>query len=613
MKHFAKAGRLAVSVLLAAAVAAATGVPALADTSAVSDFTLPAVTGPYNVNAGVGSNPTQLNFSWFTQSAAAAQIKIAPASKLQNGALPASAAVQNAVQQKATATESINQATETLADITGVPSAANYNDNATNGKTPAPLFTGEYSNKATVKGLSPSTAYAYSVSDGKGDWSPVYTVSTMSSSAVSFAAFGDPQIGAFDDADGTAKSDTTGGHKSVTDDETGWGKMLSFVSQIKGLNFLFTMGDQVNDYNYLGSGLSAEDGQWNQYNYFFNPNGKTVIQSFPLAVFSGNHDHQMGEYYGYHYNQPNLSSLGATQYGNDGDYWFTAGPVLFLVLNANNAGTADHDQFIAQAVKANPDARWKVAAWHQSAYSEASHNIRNTADDPVLTIRNTWPHMMDKYGIDVVLQGHDHYYTRTAQMYDGNVIDPSTGNAVTPAVDTGSSIPGTANANATYATKDYPNSVTDPKGTVYFTLDSGSGSKYYNLQTGTNDTVGGGTDHTFSVVGWQGYTPTYSLVTFTNSTFTIKTYSTGDFASQQLIDSYTITKTAASTGGNTTSSGSGTTSSSAAATSSSKAANPQTGSNGDFAVTLISFLCLALLLGGISFVILRQKRESAGR
>jgi len=101
---------------------------------------------------------------------------------------------------------------------------------------------------------------------------------------------------------------------------------------------------------------------------------------------------------------------------------------------------------------------------------------------------------MDKYGVDVVLQqGHDHYYTRTAQMLGGNVIDPTTGTPET-LKDNTSSIPGTTNTNATFGTKAYPASVTNPKGTVYFTLDSGTGSKYYNLNNGAS------TDHSFSVV-----------------------------------------------------------------------------------------------------------------
>lgn len=48
----------------------------------------------------------------------------------------------------------------------------------------------------------------------------------------------------------------------------------------------------------------------------------------------------------------------------------------------------------------------------------------------------------------------------------------------------------------------------------------------------------------FSVVGWQGYVPSYSYVSFTDDTFTIKTYAANDYTigNQSLIDSYTITK-----------------------------------------------------------------------
>ena len=548
-------GKIALALLLAVGVVVSTGsmfqvkadtAAAATDGSQIPGFTLPKVTGAYNINAGVGSNPTQLDFSWFTQSPGTTQIKIAPASAMFGNEFPASANTQIAAQTRVTATQAITTDYPALADTQGVPSVSNYQDNVFNGKSPEAALTGEYSNKVSIAGLTAGTKYSYSVSDGNGNWSPIYTVSTLSTDKVSFAAFGDPQIGAFDDAKGTAKSDPTGGHKTVADDKTGWGNMLKLVTQNKDLNFLFSMGDQINDYDYLIQPNGTEDGQWYQYNYFFNPDAKTnYVQSYPLAAFSGNHDHQMGEYYGYHYNQPNRSSLGSTRYGNDGDYWFTAGPTLFMVLNANNYGTADHDEFMSQAIAANPGVKWKVAVWHQSAYSEANHNTNNEIDDPVLTIRNTWPKLMDKYGVDVVLQGHDHYYTRTAQMLGGNVINPDTGAAETLQSNTGS-IPGSQNANATYATKDYPSKVTNPKGTVYFTLDSGTGSKYYDLNSGTNEGIGGSADHSFSVVGWQGYVPSYSYVTFTDDTFTIKTYSTTDYslADQSLIDSYTITKTA---------------------------------------------------------------------
>lgn len=624
-----KAGKIALSILLAATVTVGTGslLVVNADPSAISDFTLPTVSGPYNINAGVGSNVTQLDFNWFTQSQATTQVRYALASALNSdGTLPASASVQNASQTAVVATEKISLSGNTLPGVDGANDG--MNDGVNNGKTPAAAKTGEYANSATVIGLQANTKYAYQVSDGT-NWSKVYTISTMPTDSVRFAAFGDPQIGSFDNGSGTAKSAQTGGHKNVSDDETAWANMMGMVSQIKGLNFLFSMGDQVNDYNNLinptnkDSSGSLNDGQWYQYNYFFSPKGSNVVQSYPLSVFLGNHDHQMGEYYGYHYNQPNKSSLGATQYGNDGDYWFVAGPVLFINLNANDYGTADHDQFIAQAIKANPNAKWKVCSWHQSAYSEANHNTSNTTDDPVVTIRNTWPAMMDKYGIDVVLQGHDHYYTRTAQMLGGNTIDPNTGAVVSLSNNTGSSIPATTNTNATYATKSYPNSVTNPKGTVYFTLDSGSGSKYYNYNNGTTKTLNTPADHTFSVAGWQGYLPTYSDVQFTNDSFTIKTYSTTDYtlANQQLIDSYTISKTSSSnnnsssnssTASKTTNTAANSTTSAGTASTgaTASASNPKTGATTqNVAANAISLAAIAALLGGASFAVLRKKRK----
>ncbi|NOW05402.1 purple acid phosphatase family protein [Clostridium beijerinckii] len=514
-------------------------------TSGIENFSLPKVTGPYNINANVGSDPKELDFAWFTQSSGKTQIKISRTSNMNGTEFPTSADIQDAEQTVVKATQSINQSETALTDIDGKATPANNGDDVYNGKKTAGVPTGEYSNKAKVKGLDPDTQYSYSVSDGQGNWSPIYTITTLPTDKVTFAAFGDPQIGAFDNSKGTAKSNATGGHKNLNDDKTGWNNMLKLVTQNKDLNFLFSMGDQINDYNYLVQPSNSSDGQWYQYRDFFNPDSTVnYMQNMPLAAFCGNHDHQMGEYYGYHYNQPNISKLGATQYGNDGDYWFTAGPVLFLVLNANNYGTADHDQFIAEAIKANPNVKWKVATWHQSAYSEANHNTKNELDDPVLTIRNTWTKMMDKYNIDVVLQGHDHYYTRTAQMLNGSAVDPNSGAPETLKNSSNASVPGTTNPNATYAKKEYPDSVTNPKGTVYFTLDSGTGSKYYDLNKGNNDTIGGSADHSFSVVGWQGYVPSYSYVSFTDDTFTIKTYAANDYTigNQSLIDSYTITK-----------------------------------------------------------------------
>lgn len=668
MINHRKAGKIALSVLLAATVSVGTGsmLVAQADTSAISDFTLPSITGPYNINACFGTNATKLNFNWFSQSSNKAtgttsQLQYTPAGNYTNGAWPTTGVTTvNATQKTVTATENIstNAPGFVLPGTNG--KSDGYGDGVINGAAPQNKATGEYENLATATGLAANTQYAYRVSDGT-NWSPVYTISTAPTDSIQFAAFGDPQMGAYDNASKTKPSNATNGHQNIVDDGNGWANMLNVVSQNKGLNFLLSLGDQINDYNYLGENVSGDTmggGQWDQYLTYFgikpaNNNGGTygtysnVMQSYPLVAFSGNHDHQMGEYYGYHYNHPNQSQLGGTQYGNDGDYWFTAGPVLFFVLNANNYATADHDEFMADALSAAKaeglNTKWKVAVWHQSAYSEGNHDSQNNATDPVLTIRNTWPAMMQKYGVDAVFQGHDHYYTRTAQMQDGIALDPNNNYAAEPASwltpttsvnipqaatqTSGSSnaAPATTNPNATYAAKAYPTSVTNPQGIVYFTLDSGSGSKYYNYDgiSSTEQTTNLPTDHSFSVVGWQGYLPSYSLVTATGTSLSVNTYalkSTTDtnIADQQQIDTYTINKTSANGGSTTTSAattgtaatGTSATGASAAGVSTASVGNPHTGvdAQGNLASSALSIGAIAALLGGATLVVLRKKK-----
>ena len=445
-------------------IAAAITLPGLSGVVAMADT--PAA--PYNINFTLGSDATQLNFNWLTATDNGPELQIAKTSALQNGNFPTGSTIYGAIYKVKATTAVLDQ--------------PDVNPNAA---------TGEYENKATATGLAPSTQYSYRVGDGT-TWSSTYTVTTGNpGSGFSFAAFGDPQIGA---------------SGAQATDQAGWANTLSTVTtKYPALNFLFTLGDQVNNYDGLGT-------QTSEYQSFFNPDSsKTYLQNYPLVTLEGNHDYQMGTYYSFHYNQPNRSYLGQTTNSNvknnDGDYWFTYGSTLFLVLNANDAyDIAAHDKFISKAIAANPNAKWKVAAWHQSAYSEANHSSNNAADDPILFIRQNWTKLMDKYGIDVVFQGHDHYYTRTFQMY-GGVPDNTT----------------------------KTNAVTSPKGTVYFTLDSGSGSKYYKFASAS--------DHTFSACAWQNNVPTYSYITMNNTQFTINTFRTDTGAS---IDSYSITKTASS-------------------------------------------------------------------
>lgn len=492
---------------------------------------------PYDINIGIGSSETEVRFNWMSASSATGELQIAKTSDMKDGSFPAGS-TEYAATYEATATEGVlDNPTNTDHAVSAFQdeSGANLQD--------------EYSNKVTAGGLSANTSYTYRVGDGTA-WSKNYTFTTgTAANGFSFAAFGDPQMGA---------------SGNLANDTAGWANTLKKVSsKFPALNFLFTMGDEVNNYDHLYT-------QQKEYVSFFNPDSSAdYLQTHILAAYSGNHDFQMGKYYSFHYNLPNLSTLGQTKTNNvednNGDYWFTYGNTLFMVLEGNNFyDVSAHDEFMKEAAAANPHAKWKVVSFHQAPYSEANHDGATTSDDDVMFMRNNWTKLMDKYGVDVVLNGHDHYYTRSYQMYGGMPVD---------------------------TTK--TNQVTNPKGTVYLTLDSGSGSKYYKYNTTA--------DHSFSAFGWQNNEPTYTYVNVTNDAFTLTTY-TADTDTQ--IDTYTITKTGSSAETTAVSTKDTTVGTSASKTAATSLSNPKTGDNSDVLYILVP---TAVLLAGIGCLAARKR------
>ncbi|QNK40327.1 purple acid phosphatase family protein [Caproicibacter fermentans] len=498
---------------------AALGIPAQAASASA----------PYNITIGIGSTETEVRFCWQSGNSAAGQLQIAKTSDMKNNSFPADSTKQAAV-AKMTATEGVlNNPKNTDQSI------GSFQDES------GAALSDEYSDKVTVGGLVPNTSYTYRVGDGT-TWSKTYTFQTKSAKdGFSFAAFGDPQMGA---------------SGNLANDQAGWANTLKKVySKYPSLNFLFSMGDQVNNYDHLYT-------QQKEYNAFFNPDSSAdYLQAHILAAYSGNHDFQMGKYYSFHYNQPNLSTLGQTKTNNvddnNGDYWFRYGNTLFLVLEGNNFyDVSAHDAFLKQAIDANKDAKWKVVSFHQAPYSEANHDGATSADDDTMFMRKNWTKLMDKYQIDIVLNGHDHYYTRTYQMYGGSAVST---------VKKGQ--------------------VTNPKGTVYLTLDSGSGSKYYKY----NATA----DHSFSAVGWQNNEPTYTYAKVTGDTFTLTTYKT---SSDTPIDTYTITKTSASP-----------TAAVSTTAPASAASNPKTGDREGGTYLYAALAALALIVAAGCIAALRKK------
>ena len=348
--------------------------------------------------------------------------------------------------------------------------------------------TGYYVNHVDLSGLKPSTQYTYTITAG-GKTSKEYSYKTpaFGGESFTFAAVGDPQLYA----------------NNLSANVEGWTKTVNEVlSDGTDYSFLFSLGDQINEYYAQdGSNLSKVE---SEYSGFFNNEN---LRSIALATLVGNHDNgNNSTLYTEHFQMTGVTSYGQNREG-DGDYSFTYGGVQFMVLNTSNLSIADHKAFLEDTLKKNPNANWNVVSFHKSIYSVASH----VTEGDIVQLRTGLSPIFKQLGIDVVLQGHDHVYARSYIMggEDGMTADVQ------------------KNEDGTALTDIY-----QPNGVQYVTLNSGSGSKFYQI---TNEAF------TYTAVQNQEKVPNYSKVSVTPDTFTVTTYRTSD---QSVVDTFTLHKNA---------------------------------------------------------------------
>ena len=327
------------------------------------------------------------------------------------------------------------------------------------------------SNSVTLEGLEPDTEYMYRFSNGD-TVSEVKTFKTGKTGDFSFFAAGDPQIGAgFED-----------------EDEKGWDKTLKLLPELDpSASFLLSLGDQVN--------ISDNE---RQYDAYINRDG---FNGLTLAPIIGNHD-SGNHAYTEHFKVPNVQDEGTTKAGSN--YYYVYNNTLFICLNTNKADFAEHKATIEKAIAENPNVKWRVVTFHQPPYTVATHAL----DKDVLNIRANLVPILKENKIDLVLNGHDHVYTRTHVM-DGtkSIIEWKDGEE------------GKA-----------PSEYVNPKGIIYVTTNSASGSKFYNIKN---------EDFEYSAVKNQEKIPNISNVKVTDNSIEVTTYRTSD---KSIVDSFKIVK-----------------------------------------------------------------------
>ena len=400
---------------------------------------------------------------------------------------------------------------------------------------------GYVSNKVTLKGLQPGTTYYYQV-EGKEIES--FTTDDDTSS-FSFVFVGDPQIGSSNEEKAKTPEDIqkptflTAQSEAVRNDTFNWNYTLerAYAKTGNTASFILSSGDQIQT-----NAEKVKDGTVSEMEYagYLSPD---IMKSVPVATTVGNHDADNANYT-YHFNTANLSDLGDNGYVG-GDYYFTYGDALFIILNTQDTNVSEHKQFIEQTVAANPDCKWRIVTLHQDIYGSAEHS-----NEPEITnLRYSLVPIFEENDVDIVLTGHDHAYSRTKMLKGGQSTtgfeytddefdeqldkDLDVGDSTETRYEAPANIQDDTTDPAEQRYLEYLHSVMDDdavleltegqdvaidsEGIMYLTAGSSSGSKYYDLVP---------RQQTYIASRWQQDVPTYSVIDVTETTLTLNTYRT---------------------------------------------------------------------------------------
>jgi len=397
---------------------------------------------------------------------------------------------------------------------------------------------GKVSHKATLTSLAPNTVYAYSVSSDGVNFSRVYTYRTPAAGRFIFVAVGDPQLtepGVSPTAEGVP-----GGFMEKNNSKTtaqSWADTVNLITRrVPNVRFIAGVGDAIdrNLVSDLGRPENALEPHEVKYRNFFAP---AALRNIPFAPAMGNHESRSHYGFVHHYNIPNeqaFTSIPTGQSGSRhemesrGNYYYLYNNALFVVLNTapyprnrDEAARIINEHFDA-TFKAATEAHsgqynWLFVQTHKSIASLADH----AADKDIqYYVEAGFQQLMDKYKVDFVLAGHDHIYARSYPMLDGKRVTSG--------------------------------------GTIYFTLNSSSGQKFYeefvpDIKDNTEypyfeDGSTGSAVLMSKKVPYpvnfyhQDYKPMFLEIDVSASSVTFKAHEVQDNLSVRIVDTFTVRK-----------------------------------------------------------------------
>lgn len=248
----------------------------------------------------------------------------------------------------------------------------------------------------TLSGLQANTTYYYRVYTDGANLLGSETLSfrtapsTGTSTAFSFLAFGD-------------FGKNTDSQRSLRDQ-----------MQRDSFRFMVTTGDNAYD-----------AGRYSEFDTKVFQIYRSIFSKAGIFPTLGNHDYSTSSGAPY----LDLFSLSTNAWRSSDKeryYSFDFGNVHVVALDSNtplnvsdSAASNDMLDWLRQDLSQTRQ-RWKIVALHHSPYSTGSHGSDSRVRSKLVPI-------FEKYGVDLVLSGHDHIYQRSKPLRNGNVTTASNG------------------------------------------------------------------------------------------------------------------------------------------------------------------------------------------
>jgi 3',5'-cyclic AMP phosphodiesterase CpdA len=264
---------------------------------------------------------------------------------------------------------------------------------------------------ARLTGLTPDTDYVYAaVHDGASPELGAFRTAPTGRGAFTFTSFGDQSTPTLSTAQKEPLVNDHCGSPAAGDVTTGIERIAPLFNLVNGdLCYANLAADRIRSWS-----------DW------FDNNSRSARHR-PWMPAAGNHENELGNgpigygAYQAYFTVPEAESDAETR-----GLWyaFTAGSVRVISLNNDDicyqdggnsyvrgySGGAQRRFLEAELAGAQRDSviDWVVVCMHQTAVSTAA--LANGAD---LGIREEWLPLFDRYGVDLVLCGHEHHYERS--------------------------------------------------------------------------------------------------------------------------------------------------------------------------------------------------------